>query len=59
MMHKGDYTNMKTIKKYLSIKPNTIRFDLSQIKHWEFAIGKKVYKLNVKELIRLLKETKT
>jgi len=32
---------------------NTIRFDLDQIKHWEFSYKKKIYKLNVEEVLRL------
>jgi len=33
---------------------NTIIFDLDQLKHWIFQYKGKKYKLNVKELLKLL-----
>ena len=39
-------------------EPNTCFVDLDVLQHWEFKYGKKTYKLNVKELLRLLKEIK-
>jgi len=37
---------------------NTIRIDLDTLKNWEFSHKGKIYKLNVKELLRLLKLVK-